>query len=73
MLATGRLLRHELELIRRGGTGIPGWYLTTKLPLVAEDGAVLGVVRVSEDLGRRVADDPAMPALGRVVELVGSV
>ncbi|WP_255389537.1 hypothetical protein [Pseudonocardia sp. EC080619-01] len=40
---------------------------------MAEDGAVLGVVRVSEDLGRRVADDPAMPALGRVVELVGSV
>ena len=69
VLATGRPLRHELELIRRVG-GTPGWYVTTKVPLHHPDGAVSGVVSVSEDLHSAVESDPAMPALSRVVELV---
>jgi PAS domain S-box-containing protein len=71
VLATGRPLRHELELIRRVG-GKPGWYITTKIPLRDDDGAVTGVVSVSEDLGNTVESDPAMPALSRVVELVAA-
>lgn len=69
--ATGRPLRHELELIRRRG-GAPGWYVTTKLPLTGPDGAVTGVVSVSEDLRSAEESDPAMPALGQVVALVAA-
>jgi PAS domain S-box-containing protein len=70
VLAEGRTLRHELELIRREG-GVPGWYLTTKVPVV-EEGAVVGVVSVSEDLRSADETDPAMPALSRVVDLVAA-
>lgn len=69
VLADGRPLRHELELIRREG-GDPGWYLTTKIPVPGADGTVTGVVSVSEDLRSADATDPAMPALSRVVDLV---
>ncbi|MEJ2867607.1 helix-turn-helix domain-containing protein [Actinomycetospora sp. OC33-EN08] len=69
VLAEGRPLRHELELIRRVG-GVPGWFLTTKVPVLAGDVPV-GVVSVSEDLRSADETDPAMPALSRVVELVG--
>nr|WP_211214566.1 helix-turn-helix domain-containing protein [Actinomycetospora chiangmaiensis] len=68
VLAEGRTLRHELELIRREG-GVPGWYVTTKVPVLAS-GAVVGVVSVSEDLRSADETDPAMPALARVVDLV---
>ncbi len=71
VLADGRPLRHELELIRREG-GQPGWYLTTKIPVPGADGTTAGVVTVSEDLRSADAADPAMPALSRVVELVES-
>ena len=37
VLADGRPLRHELELIRREG-GTPGWYLTTKIPVADPTG-----------------------------------
>lgn len=70
VLAEGRTLRHELELIRREG-GVPGWYLTTKVPVRAA-GAVVGVVSVSEDLRSADETDPAMPALARVVDLVAT-
>ncbi len=69
VLADGRPLRHELELIRREG-GDPGWYLTTKIPVSGADGGVTGVVSVSEDLRSADPTDPAMPALSRVVDLV---
>lgn len=69
VLADGRPLRHELELIRRVG-GTPGWYLTTKIPVHDPDGAAAGVVSVSEDLRSADETDPAMPALSRVVDLV---
>ncbi|MDL5157247.1 helix-turn-helix domain-containing protein [Actinomycetospora termitidis] len=68
VLAEGRVLRHELELIRREG-GVPGWYLTTKVPVVAH-GVAVGVVSVSEDLRSADETDPGMPALSRVVDLV---
>jgi PAS domain S-box-containing protein len=71
VLAEGRPLRHELELIRRDG-GTPGWYLTTKIPVVEPDGTTAGVVSVSEDLRSADPADPAMPALSRVVDLVES-
>jgi PAS domain S-box-containing protein len=71
VLADGRPLRHELELIRREG-GTPGCYLTTKLAVVEPDGTTAGVVSVSEDLRSADPADPAMPALTRVVDLVES-
>lgn len=68
VLATRRPLRDELELIRGRG-GAPGWYLTTKLPVVdGED--VVGLVVVSEDLRAADEDDPALRALAAAVELV---
>ncbi|GAB2909404.1 AraC family transcriptional regulator [Rhodococcus aerolatus] len=69
VLATGRPLRHELELIRGEG-GEPGWYLTTKLPVRDGAGAVTGVAIVSEDLRSADESDPAMVSLARVAELV---
>lgn len=46
---TGEPLHDELELIRRTD-GQLGWYLTTKLPVRDESGAVIGLVSVSRDL-----------------------
>lgn len=66
VLATGRPLRNELELIVPPG-GQARWYLTAKMP-VADAGEVVGIVSVSQDLGHATADDPAMRGLGRVVE-----
>jgi AraC-like DNA-binding protein len=71
VLATGRPLRHELELIRRG-SGAAGWYVTTKLPVRGTDGAVVGVVSVSEDLRSPEDSDPALPALARAVDLAAA-
>ena len=71
VIASGRPLRHELELIRRLG-GTPGWYLTTKIPLRDDAGSVVGVVSVSEDMGHTVETDRAMPGLSRVVDLVAA-
>jgi AraC-like DNA-binding protein len=69
VLAEGTVLRHELELIRRGG-GAAGWYLTTKVPVMGPEGCPVGVVSVSEDLRSAERADPAIPALTHVVELV---
>lgn len=52
LVLAGRSLRQELELVRRPG-GLPGWYLTSKVPLRL-DGTIVGLVSLSEDL--RVAD-----------------
>ncbi|HSK60388.1 MAG TPA: helix-turn-helix domain-containing protein [Actinomycetospora sp.] len=74
VLATGRPLRHELELIRRG-SGAAGWYVTTKLPVHGAGGGlgdVVGVVSVSEDLRSPEDSDPALPALARAVELAAA-
>ncbi|RYV49848.1 helix-turn-helix domain-containing protein [Pengzhenrongella frigida] len=64
----GRPLRNELELIRRPG-GLPGWYLTAKLP-VRVDSVVVGLVSMSEDLRTYDAADVAVNSLSRVVALV---
>src|SRR6185312_7486774 len=58
VLASGRPLRHELELIRRGN-GVAGWYVTTKLPVLGDEG-VVGVVSVSEDLRAPEDSDPSL-------------
>ncbi len=68
VLGSGRALRDVLELIRRPG-GVPGWYLTSKVP-VRVDGVVVGLVSASEDLRRHDADDAAVASLARVVDLV---
>lgn len=68
VLDSGRVVRNELELILRPG-GVPGWYLTAKLP-VHVDGAVVGLVSVSEDLRTYDTADVAVNSLSRVVALV---
>lgn len=68
VLGTGRALRGVLELIRRPG-GRPGWYLTSKVPVLA-DGAVVGLLSVSEDLRSHDARDVTVSSLARVVDLV---
>ena len=68
VLDSGQALRNELELIRRPG-GVPGWYLTAKLPVRAGD-AVVGLVSISEDLRTYDAADVAVNSLSRVVALV---
>jgi AraC-like DNA-binding protein len=68
VMREGWPLRNELELIRRPG-GTPGWYLTTKLA-VQRDGAVLGLVSTSRDLGAHDVHDQVIGSLSRVVQLV---
>ena len=73
VLSTGRPLRNELELIRAPGA-TPRWHLTSKLPLrhPSPDPAlalpVIGLVSMSQDVGRDSVDDPAMTSLQAVVE-----
>ncbi|NMR19139.1 AraC family transcriptional regulator [Cellulomonas fimi] len=68
VLTSGRALRNALELIRRPG-GVPGWYLTSKLP-VRVGGEVVGLVSVSQDLRTYDAADAVVSSLSRVVDLV---
>ena len=71
VFATGRPLRDELELIRRED-GQLGWYVTTKLPVVAAEGPqrVGGLVSISRDLRTAGSDESSVRALRRVVEYV---
>ncbi len=69
VLRTGRALRGELERIRRPG-GTAGWYLTAKLPVRDDDGRLVGLVSVSEDLRAGAADDATMGALTRLGERI---
>lgn len=69
VLAGGRELRRELELIRRPG-GVPGWYLTSKVPVRGADGAVVGLVSISQALRAQDADPATVDALARVATLV---
>jgi AraC-like DNA-binding protein len=68
VLGSGRALRGVLELIRRPG-GVPGWYLTSKVP-VRVGGVVVGLLSVSEDLRTHDAGDVTVNSLARVVDLV---
>jgi AraC-like DNA-binding protein len=69
VLRTGRPLRYELELIRHVG-GVPGWFLTSKLPVHDDAGHVVGLVSVSQDLRSGDADDATMDAMARLVGAV---
>jgi AraC-like DNA-binding protein len=74
VLRTGEPLRGELEIIRAEG-GEPGWYLTTKLPLVRDTGegrTVVAVLAMSTDLRVLGAPDAGVAGLARVVDLVRS-
>jgi PAS domain S-box-containing protein len=68
VLASGRALRDELELIRRTD-GTFGWYVTTKVP-VATHGRIAGLVSVSRDLKRPSDETVEVAALSNVVALV---
>ncbi len=68
VLATGKALRNELEMIRPPGAQAR-WYLTSKVPLFSA-GAVVGLVSLSQDLGGDAVDDPAMVSLTRVVDYI---
>lgn len=68
VLATGRPLRDELELIRRPD-GTMGWYVTTKIP-VLDEGRIAGLVSLSRDLKRPSAETVEVAALSSVVGLV---
>lgn len=69
VLATGRPLHRELELIRRPG-GPPGWYLTSKEPVRDDAGAVVGLVSISQALRAGDADAATVEALSRVAAFV---
>jgi AraC-like DNA-binding protein len=71
VLSTGRSLHRELELIRRPG-GAPGWYLTSKVPVRAEDGAVVGLVSISQALRAADADRATVESLTRAAAFVRS-
>src|SRR5918998_515788 len=71
VLRTGKPLRNELELIRRIGGG-PGWFLTSKLPVHDDEGRVVGLVSVSQDLRSGDADDATMDAMTRLVTAIKS-
>jgi AraC-like DNA-binding protein len=72
VMASGRPLRGELEIIRVQG-GRPAWYLSTKLPLVRHGEAgprAIGVMTVSTELTTLGPSSQAGPSLNRVVRLV---
>ena len=66
---TGEPLHDELELIRRTD-GHLGWYLTTKLPVRDDAGAVIGLVSVSRDLVTPSDDRVGLENLREVVRHV---
>lgn len=68
VLATGRSLRDELELIRRPD-GSMGWYVTTKIP-IRDEGGTTGLVSISRDLRRPSEETVEVAALSSVVSLV---
>ncbi|MDR0432732.1 MAG: AraC family transcriptional regulator [Bifidobacteriaceae bacterium] len=73
VLATGKPLRGELEIIRATSDGEPGWYLTTKLPLIRPTStgrAPVAVLAVSTDLRPSGTADAGVAGVARVVELV---
>ncbi|HEY0188579.1 MAG TPA: AraC family transcriptional regulator [Cellulomonas sp.] len=69
VLTTGRSLHRELELIRRPG-GAPGWYLTSKVPVRADDGTVVGLVSISQALRAGDADAATVASLSRAAAFV---
>lgn len=69
VMATGKPLRDELELIRRED-GSLGWYLTTKLPVQGAGGTTSGLVTISRDLATPSDEGITMESLHRVVQLV---
>jgi AraC-like DNA-binding protein len=69
VLADGRSMHRELELIRRPG-GPPGWYLSSKVPVRDDAGAVVGLVSISQALRAGDADAATVAALSRVAAFV---
>lgn len=66
VFASGKPLFNEIELIRAPG-GPFRWHVTAKVPLRGPDGALVGIVSMSQDVGVGSADDRTMTSLGSVV------
>ena len=71
VLASGKPLRDEIELIRREN-GTLGWYVTTKLPVLnpGELGGFSGLVSISRDLATPSEHDHIAQSLSRMVAYV---
>ena len=71
VFSTGRPLRDELELIGREDGGL-GWYVTTKLPVPADDDPrrICGLVSISRNLRTASSGEGDVRALRSVVEYV---
>lgn len=69
ILATGRMLTNELEVITRPGGDI-GWFLTSKSRWTDAEGVPVGIVNVSVDLRSSVNDTSLHGSLARAVDVV---
>jgi PAS domain S-box-containing protein len=69
LLADGQPVRDELELIT-GPDGQPGWYVTTKLPVLDDAGVLVAIAVVSVDLGRDEDGGADIVGLQRAVQHV---
>lgn len=71
VFASGTAMRDQLELIRRPD-GSLGWYLTTKLPVFADDdpSTVTDIIVVSRDLETPSGEGIAVASLTKVVDHV---
>ncbi len=69
ILATGRMLTNELEVITRPN-GDVGWFLTSKSRWTDADGIPVGIVSVSVDLRTSVSDASTHKNLSRAVDVV---
>jgi PAS domain S-box-containing protein len=68
ILETGRAMRNEVELIT-DRFGEAGWFVTNKRPVMAANGAVVGVIVVSVDLRTAHQSGDGMDALASVIAL----
>ncbi|MDR0366323.1 MAG: PAS domain-containing protein, partial [Bifidobacteriaceae bacterium] len=75
VMASGKPLRGELEIIRAEG-GEPAWYVTTKLPLLRpdpdcpEESVAVGLITISAKLTALGSSDSIGASLTKAVELV---
>ncbi len=69
VLGSGEALRDELEIIVQADQSL-GWYLTTKLPVLDDSGAVVGLVSLSRDLVVPESSDPELGGLAQAVDII---
>lgn len=69
VLQEGRSLHDQLEL-HLYPNHAAGWCLTSKIPLLAKDGSVLGLAGISRDLHAPEATNPAYQKICKLVEYI---